>query len=194
MRFEKEVLDFGGGVTCAVSGTVDYFDPGTVMLVPEDYKTHSESAHLFKWRRKSASPEDRSQFGIYKELIERRYPGKKVTHALVWHGAMTSAKHPAPPWFKVKVQPLTLREIGDLKPFGSLNPVREVIQMYSWALEQIGKIEAPRDSRLWYDKFNEILNSIAMVGETMFGGQKCLSYCGAAQPYCYSVAGRMGLL
>lgn len=186
------VLDFGQGVTCPVSGRLDHLRPN--MVVVDDYKTHSETAHKFKWNRKAADPEIRAQFGIYKPLIEDAVEGAHITHALVWHGAMTSARHPAPPWFNMAVVPLSLTEIGDLQPFGSRHTVREVIGMYVWALAEIGKITAARDSVEWYSAFNQIVNNLPMVGETMFGGQKCLTYCGAAQPYCFGLAGRAEVL
>jgi hypothetical protein len=189
---EPPLLDFGGGVTCRISGKVDYIHPNIVCM--EDYKVHGESAHRFKWNKRAGDPETRSQFGIYKKLIEDSVEGADIKEAIIWHGAMTSAKHPAPPWFKVPVVPLSLEEIGEVRPFGARHSVREIIKMYQWATEQIGKIEKPRHTMEWYEEFNKIVNVLALVGETMFGGQKCLSYCGPAQPYCYALAGRVGVL
>jgi hypothetical protein len=185
-------LDFGEGVTCAPSGAIDYLHPDTVIL--EDYKTHSEAAHKFKWNRKAADPEVRAQFGIYKALVERGVEDAHVKKAIVWHGAMVSARHPAPPWFHIDVVPLSLQEIGDLRPFGSRHTVREVITMYKWALQQMSEITAERGTPSWYSAFDRIVSGLAMVGETMFGGQKCTSYCGPAQPYCFRLAGKAEVL
>lgn len=188
---EPPILDFGDGVKCAVSGTVDYLAPSTIRL--EDYKTHSETAHKFKWQRKAAEPELRSQFSIYKTLVEGAIRGAEVKDMLVWHGAMTSAKHPAPPWFKLEVPFLPLNEIGNIRAYGAQHTVRDVIKMYQWALGEIHKIPEPRNTPAWYGYFNAIVQKIPMVGETQYGGDKCTSYCGPAHPYCWALAGRTSL-
>lgn len=189
---EPPVLDLGGGVQVPISGGVDYIEPNIVCI--EEYKTHSESAHKFKWNRKAADPEVRAQVGIYKTLIERALAGVRVEKARIWHGAMTSAKHPAPPWFDIEVDPMTLQEVGDMRPFGAKQTVRDIAAMYLWALAKIREIPATRETPEWYAAFDSIVNTLPMVGETQFGGEKCLTYCGAAQPYCFGCAGRKGLL
>ena len=189
---EPVSLDFGEGVVQTISGAVDYLAPDTICI--EDYKTHSETAHKFKWNRKSAEPELRAQFSIYKTLVERCIEGAQVTQMRVWHGAQTSAKHPAPSWFQLEVPPLALEDIGAMRPFGALQNVRSIIKMLQFGLTGIAAIGAPPDSTEWYDEFNAIVGQLPMVGETMFNGEKCPTYCGAAQPYCYRVAGRAEIL
>lgn len=189
---ELPELDFGGGVTCRLSGRIDYLHPDTIVL--EDYKIHSEGKQRTEWNKKYVAPEIRAQFGIYKPLVEASVKDANVTHALVWHGAMTSANNEAPPWFKTPVSPMTLTEIGSLRPYGAKQTVREIIRMYQWALGEIAKIAAPRHSREWYAAFDALLTHVPMVGESMFRGTKCASYCGAAQPYCFWVAGRTEVL
>jgi hypothetical protein len=186
------MLDFGEGVVQSISGAVDYLSPDTIIL--EDYKTHSETAHKFKWNRKAAEPELRAQFSIYKALIEKCIEGAKVTKMMVWHGAQTSAKHPAPPWFKLEVPPMAIEDIGSIRPVGALVNVRSIIKMLQWGLGEIRAIGAPPDSVEWYQEFDAIINRLPMVGETMFNGEKCPTYCGSAQPYCFRVAGRAEVL
>jgi len=186
---EPTVLDVGAGVTCAVAGRIDFISPDTITV--EDYKTHSETAHKFKYNAKAGKDAElRVQYSIYKALVEASVPGIKIEKGRVWHGAMTSAKHPAPPWFDREVEFMPLVQCGEIRPYGSKYKVREIIRMYQWALGEIGKIEAPMYSAQWYGVFTEIIRGVPMVGETMFGGEKCLTYCGPAQEFCFYTAER----
>lgn len=197
VRFPSEgkgpaILDFGEGVKIPVSGRLDYLSPDKVMMV--DIKTHSEASHKFKWQRPTPDADLIVQFNILRTLVQLEIPDAPITKGAIWHGAQTSAKHPAPPWFEQPLPIVPLTEIGGLKCKGAHHTVREIASMLHWGTGEIQKIEHPRDSVEWYGRVNGIINSLPMVGEPMFNGDCCPTYCGAAQPYCFRLAGRSAIL
>jgi len=186
------ILDLGEGVKIQVRGTVDWLAPDTVCM--NDYKTHSETAHRFKFKFGGAAPELRAQFSIYKALIEDAIEGATVKKARVWHGAQTSAKHPCPPWFDQEVAFMTMQDVGSIKPFGADFTIRDIAGMYNWALHKIGEIPHKQNTKDWFACLDAILCQIPLVGEKIFRGTMCTTYCGSAQPHCYVLAGRPQIL
>jgi len=186
------VLDLGEGVKIAVRGTVDYLSPDIVVM--EDYKTHSETAHKFKFKFGGAAPELRAQFSIYKTLIEDAVKDAKVKKGRVWHGAQTSARHPSPPWFDQEIAFMSMEDVGSIKPFGADYSVRDIAGMYNWALHEIGAIKEEKSSPPWFQQVDAIIAQIPMVGEKIFRGTMCTTYCGSAQPHCYNLAGMPQIL
>lgn len=176
-----------------MSGTLDFFSPD--MVVIEDYKTHSEGAQKFKW----GQPFDTDlqvQFSIYKILAEKSGLPVSIKAAAVWHGGMTSANNQAPPWFRATVPFLTEAQIAKV-PVGGYT-VAQIVKMYQNFIEGYQKLKEkyPTETLEFRAAFDALVKKLLPpVGQQLFGGKMCESYCGAARDYCDGLEGinRRGL-
>ena len=171
-------------------GTVDVLSGDTVVL--EDYKCTSESSMKFKWGRKeTAAIEVRAQASLYKILIEKCMPETKIQEAAIWNGAMTGARCPAPPWFRVQIDWLEEWEIGAIRPHGCDFTVEQIIVLYKEFHERLNDLRAmgiEPETEEWFDRVAEIIGKIPMVGKPMWRGSKCEKYC-SVKDTCYGIEG-----
>lgn len=175
-----------------VEGTIDYISPRGVL---EDYKTHGESSQVLKWKKGGVENEVRAQGSLYKLLLAQTPPTKECAFPeqiaaglkvmRVWHGAEVAARCAAPPWFDVELPWMEEEEIAALKPHGAALTVREILGLWRRLQDDIGK--AAGDSV----KVDAAVNGVPLVGEGIWGGSKCRTYCGALRD-CWRLAGRVG--
>ena len=167
-------------------GTLDVLSGNTVVM--EDYKCTSESSMRFRWNRKStADPEVRAQCSLYKIIAEKCLPGTVIKEAVIWNGAMTSAKCVAPPWFKVPVDWMTEHEIGEMRPHGANYTVNELIAQHLQFQKELAEVTEPEgDAR--FDAVAKLIGKMPMVGRPMWNGAKCENYC-ASKETCYGIEG-----
>jgi len=176
----------------AVRGRLDILTPDTVLL--EDYKCTSESSQKFRFNRKGADPEWRAQASIYKILGERSTEGAiAIKQAAIWSGAMTSARCPAPPWFKIPLAWMGEEEILMMKPHGAEFSVADnIIQFKTFLLAKkeidetyrVRKVDA--DGQVQYadgyiEALKGIISKMPLAGRGAWRGEMCKKYCGSAR-------------
>jgi len=177
----------------AVRGRLDILTPDTILL--EDYKCTSESSQKFRFNRRAADPEWRAQASIYKILGKRSIADIDIKQAAIWSGAMTSARCPAPPWFKIPLAWMGEEEILMMKPHGAEFSVADNIIQFKHFLKMKAELDltfrtrkhdcedrlvidtGPEYKKALYD----LIATMPLAGRGAWRGEMCKKYCGSAR-------------
>ena len=172
----------------AVRGRLDVLTPDTVLL--DDYKCTSESSQKFRFNRRGADPEWRAQASVYKLLGERSTEGGiKIERAAVWSGAMTSARCPAPPWFRIPLAWMGEEEILMMKPHGGEFSVADNIIQFKTFLRAKAEIDEEFKVTLrktafcpsYLEALKGIIQKMPLAGRNQWRGEMCKKYCGVSR-------------
>ncbi len=157
-----------------VFGFIDAVAPEWMVI--RDTKFKGSGAWAFQKQRGIVAGEvDAAQVNSYRLLaLQMGEPVPPSVGLEVWYGTNNAAtdreKKPLDSWFRARAPHMTEAQIGLMYVAGSGSSVK---QNAAWLLEAEMRVAAGEPA-------SEVADSIPTTCETMFGRQKCQSYCGPA--------------
>lgn len=135
-----------------------------------------------------AGESDRAQLNMGKMLMEQQL-GMDLSNMVMTVWVDSGG------WHRTKVLPMSLHEIGAVRPGGGKHTVRDIFSILNTAIMEWRALKAEHGENVPEEKLDAVVRSIPMVGMDMYKGKRggqcaCSHYC-EVKDACYDVEGGM---
>lgn len=165
----------------------------------DDYKTHGQGSAYYKAKSAKPDEEDIAKLNLYRLCVEQtlgvspkkltlwhyyRAPMRPLPDRLEAEGYVYTPDHgrnPLTGWFSRDVPERNEAWIASVKPYGAHHTIGEIFDMYRYFHKRVAEGAS----------YEEAISAIPLVGEPMFKGGQCSTYCSpGVRDKCFELAGR----